>query len=171
MLCPFDRLDHSNYTWRRVQVMKLHITQFSPTSRHFITLRSKLTKYTCYQNWNLNSARVDPAMPTQAHVLPLSLPPGDQLQLVLTAMSAVMLEAVQWHPKKPLAVYLMTSEIQTALVITEGMMVNERIGKDLEGIGHGRIWGIFLGGPSEVKKSVSQERPAPDWGLNREFSE
>jgi hypothetical protein len=34
-------LDHSNYTWRRVQVMKLLIMQFSPTSCHFISLRSK----------------------------------------------------------------------------------------------------------------------------------
>jgi hypothetical protein len=32
-------LDH--YTWRRVQIMKLLIMQFSPTSRHFIPLRSK----------------------------------------------------------------------------------------------------------------------------------
>jgi hypothetical protein len=29
-------LNHSNYTWRRVQVMKLLIKQFSPTSCHFI---------------------------------------------------------------------------------------------------------------------------------------
>ncbi|PNF42170.1 hypothetical protein B7P43_G08333, partial [Cryptotermes secundus] len=29
-------LDHSNYTWRRVQVMKFFIMQFSPTSCHFI---------------------------------------------------------------------------------------------------------------------------------------
>jgi hypothetical protein len=34
-------LDHSNYTWQRVQVMKLLIMQFSPTSCHFIPLRSK----------------------------------------------------------------------------------------------------------------------------------
>ncbi|PNF38809.1 hypothetical protein B7P43_G11543 [Cryptotermes secundus] len=33
------RLDHSNYTWRRVQVMKPLIMQFFPTSRHFISLR------------------------------------------------------------------------------------------------------------------------------------
>jgi hypothetical protein len=40
MPCPSHPpwLDHSNYTWRRVQVMKLLITQFSPTSRHFMTL-------------------------------------------------------------------------------------------------------------------------------------
>jgi hypothetical protein len=34
-------LDHSNYTWRRVQVTKLLIMQFSPTSCHFIPLWSK----------------------------------------------------------------------------------------------------------------------------------
>jgi hypothetical protein len=32
---------HSNYTWRRVQAMKRLIIQFSPTSYHFISLRSK----------------------------------------------------------------------------------------------------------------------------------
>jgi hypothetical protein len=43
MPCPshLPSLDHSNYTWRRVHVMKLLIMQFSPTSRHFISLRSK----------------------------------------------------------------------------------------------------------------------------------
>jgi hypothetical protein len=43
MPCPSNPpwLDHSNYTWRRVQVMKLLIMQFSPTSHHFIPLRSK----------------------------------------------------------------------------------------------------------------------------------
>jgi hypothetical protein len=35
-------LDNSNYTWRRVQVMKLLIMQFSPTSCHFIPLRNRL---------------------------------------------------------------------------------------------------------------------------------
>jgi hypothetical protein len=34
-------LDYSNYTWRRVQVMKFLIMQCSPTSRHFIPLWSK----------------------------------------------------------------------------------------------------------------------------------
>jgi hypothetical protein len=34
-------LDHPNYTWRRVQVMKLLIMLFSATSCHFISLRSK----------------------------------------------------------------------------------------------------------------------------------
>jgi hypothetical protein len=40
---PFhpSRLDYSNYTWRRVQVMKLLIMQFSPTSRLFIPFWSK----------------------------------------------------------------------------------------------------------------------------------
>jgi hypothetical protein len=35
------RLDNSNYTWRRVQVMKLLVMQFSPNSRHSIPLWSK----------------------------------------------------------------------------------------------------------------------------------
>jgi hypothetical protein len=34
-------IDHSNYTWQRVQVMKLLIIHFSSTSRHFISLWSK----------------------------------------------------------------------------------------------------------------------------------
>jgi hypothetical protein len=34
-------LYHSNYIWRRVLVMKLLIMQFSPISRHFISLRTK----------------------------------------------------------------------------------------------------------------------------------
>jgi hypothetical protein len=40
MPCPSQppRLDHSNYTWRTVQVMQLLIIQFSPTSCHFISL-------------------------------------------------------------------------------------------------------------------------------------
>jgi hypothetical protein len=33
--------DNSNYTWRRVQAMKLLLMQFSPTSCHFISLLSK----------------------------------------------------------------------------------------------------------------------------------
>jgi hypothetical protein len=43
MPCPSHTpwLDHSNYTWRRVQVMKLLIMQLSPTSRHFISPQSK----------------------------------------------------------------------------------------------------------------------------------
>jgi hypothetical protein len=31
-------LDHSNYVWRGLQIVKLLIMQFSPTSRHIITL-------------------------------------------------------------------------------------------------------------------------------------
>jgi hypothetical protein len=34
-------IDYSKYIWRRVQVMKLLIMQFSPTSCHFISLQSK----------------------------------------------------------------------------------------------------------------------------------
>jgi hypothetical protein len=30
------RLDYSNYTWRRVQIMKLLVMQFSSFSRHLI---------------------------------------------------------------------------------------------------------------------------------------
>jgi hypothetical protein len=43
MLSPSHapRLDHSNYSWRRVHVMKLLIIQTSSTSRHFIPLRFK----------------------------------------------------------------------------------------------------------------------------------
>jgi hypothetical protein len=43
MLYPFHLplLDHSNYTWRRVQVMKLLVMQFSPPSRHLIPLQAK----------------------------------------------------------------------------------------------------------------------------------
>jgi hypothetical protein len=35
------RLDCSNYTWRRVQITKLLVMQFSPFSCHLIPLRSK----------------------------------------------------------------------------------------------------------------------------------
>jgi hypothetical protein len=35
------RLDYSNYTWRRVQITKLLVMQFSPITRHLIPLRSK----------------------------------------------------------------------------------------------------------------------------------
>jgi hypothetical protein len=40
MPCPSHPswLDYSNYTWRRVEVMKLPIMQFSWTSCHFISL-------------------------------------------------------------------------------------------------------------------------------------
>jgi hypothetical protein len=49
-------LDHSNYTWRRIHIMKLLIMQFSRTSRHFTYLRSKyspqhvLIKLTCIKH-------------------------------------------------------------------------------------------------------------------------
>jgi hypothetical protein len=39
-------LHHSNYIWRKVQFMKLLIMQFSPTSYHFIPLRSKYSPQT-----------------------------------------------------------------------------------------------------------------------------
>jgi hypothetical protein len=43
MSCPSHPpwLDHSNYTWQKVKVMKFLITQFSPTSLHVISLRFK----------------------------------------------------------------------------------------------------------------------------------
>jgi hypothetical protein len=43
MPCPSHppRLDHSNYTWRIVEIMKLLIMYFSLIFRHFIHLRSK----------------------------------------------------------------------------------------------------------------------------------
>jgi hypothetical protein len=37
-------LHHCNYTWRRVQVMKLLIMQFSPICCHFICLRAKYSQ-------------------------------------------------------------------------------------------------------------------------------
>jgi hypothetical protein len=43
MSCPSHSpwLDHSNYIWRRVQITKLLVLQFSAPSRHFIPSRSK----------------------------------------------------------------------------------------------------------------------------------
>jgi hypothetical protein len=38
-----SRPDNSVYTWRRVQIMKLSVMQFSPPSRHSIPLRSKFS--------------------------------------------------------------------------------------------------------------------------------
>jgi hypothetical protein len=35
-----SRLDYSSYTWRRVQITKLLVTQFSPFSRHLIQISS-----------------------------------------------------------------------------------------------------------------------------------
>jgi hypothetical protein len=48
MPCPSHPpwLDHSNYTWRALQVMKFLIMHFSPTSYHFIALRSKCSPQT-----------------------------------------------------------------------------------------------------------------------------
>jgi hypothetical protein len=48
MSCPSHSpwLDHSNYTWRRVQVMK----QFSPTSCHFIPLWANILLSTLFSN-------------------------------------------------------------------------------------------------------------------------
>jgi hypothetical protein len=47
MLSPSHRrLDHSNYIWRRVQVIKLLIMKFSSTSCHFIPLRSTPVRHT-----------------------------------------------------------------------------------------------------------------------------
>jgi hypothetical protein len=43
-------LDHSNFTWRRVQVIKFPIMQFSPTSGHFISLRSKYSPQSLFSN-------------------------------------------------------------------------------------------------------------------------
>jgi hypothetical protein len=44
------RLDYSNYTWRRVQITKLLIMQFSPFSRHLIPLRSKYPPQHMFSN-------------------------------------------------------------------------------------------------------------------------
>jgi hypothetical protein len=43
-------LDHSNYSWWRVQVMKLVIVQFSQTSCHFISLRPKYSPQHLFSN-------------------------------------------------------------------------------------------------------------------------
>jgi hypothetical protein len=55
MPCPSHSrwLDNSDYTWRRVQVMKLLIMQLSPTSRHFISLPSKYSIFYVFrqQTW------------------------------------------------------------------------------------------------------------------------
>jgi hypothetical protein len=39
--CQLRWLDHCNYTWRRIQVVKLLVMQFAPNYYHFIHLRSK----------------------------------------------------------------------------------------------------------------------------------
>jgi hypothetical protein len=58
--CPASLwLDHSSYTRRRIRVMKLLILQFSPTSCHFLSFRSKYPPHS-------------PALkPTQSVFLPL----------------------------------------------------------------------------------------------------
>jgi hypothetical protein len=43
-------LDHSKCTWRGVQYMKFPFIQFSPTSRHFIRLRSNILLSTLFSN-------------------------------------------------------------------------------------------------------------------------
>jgi hypothetical protein len=45
--CPayVIHLDNSNYNWRSVQVMKLLIMQFSPTSCHFIPSQHPVLKH------------------------------------------------------------------------------------------------------------------------------
>jgi hypothetical protein len=55
MTCPSHPpwLDHSNYIWRRVQVMKLLTMQFSLTSCHFIFLRSKYSPQYPIRNFQL----------------------------------------------------------------------------------------------------------------------
>jgi hypothetical protein len=46
MPCPSHSslLDNSNYIWRVVQVMKLLLMQFSPTSYHFIPFGATVSK-------------------------------------------------------------------------------------------------------------------------------
>jgi hypothetical protein len=52
MPCPSHPpwLDHSNYIWWRVHDMKLLIVQFSPTSYHFVPLRSNILFSTLFSN-------------------------------------------------------------------------------------------------------------------------
>jgi hypothetical protein len=45
-----SRLDYSNYTWRRVQITKLFVMQFSLSSLHLISLRSKYPLNTLFSN-------------------------------------------------------------------------------------------------------------------------
>jgi hypothetical protein len=49
------RLDYSNYTWRRVQITKLLVMQFSPFSRHLIPLLSTMA-ITIYKVQNYKSS-------------------------------------------------------------------------------------------------------------------
>jgi hypothetical protein len=57
--CPSypSLIGHSKYISRRVQVMKLLFTQFSPTSCYFIPLISKCSQHTLFSNTlNLHSS-------------------------------------------------------------------------------------------------------------------
>jgi hypothetical protein len=54
------RLFCSNYTWRRVQIMKLFVMQFSPFSCHLMSLQSK---YSPWRHFKRPSVYVPPLMP------------------------------------------------------------------------------------------------------------
>jgi hypothetical protein len=69
-------LDHSNYTWRRVQAMKLLIMQFSPTSCHLISLRSRYSQHlvvkhpqSVYSHINKNPWATLPELTDQAPLM------------------------------------------------------------------------------------------------------
>jgi hypothetical protein len=55
MTCPSlsPLLDHSNYTWRRVQVTKLLIMHFSPICHHFI-MDNILETLTLSEHWRVS---------------------------------------------------------------------------------------------------------------------
>jgi hypothetical protein len=40
-----SRLDYSNYTWRRVQIMKFLVMHFSPLSCHLLSLRLRYSQH------------------------------------------------------------------------------------------------------------------------------
>jgi hypothetical protein len=52
MLCPSHPLwlDHSDYTWQRIRVMKLLVMQFSSTAYHFIPLRWNIRLSALFSN-------------------------------------------------------------------------------------------------------------------------
>jgi hypothetical protein len=88
MPCPSHApwLDHSNYTWRRVQVMKLLIMQFSPTSCHFISLRSKY--YITYQTSTVHDPPIgkwNVAVQTVVHSFTDTLTHRDPSQLLIVS--------------------------------------------------------------------------------------
>jgi hypothetical protein len=58
MARPSPRLDCSNYTWRRVQIMKLLVMQLSPFFRHLIPLRSKYMLIHQLFSWFVSCLRV-----------------------------------------------------------------------------------------------------------------